>query len=288
MKVSRVIEVIKGQEVLPDGSTLDEHGIIDGSTVNIDIKPYTMVNLRVKLGPAEFSIGVHNSMRVDQFKEHLVYVGCVRFQVKDFCLLVPRVYNHRIGFSADVVLQDESLPLYLWGIKDKTIEIIGGRITVKLVNQKGKTWYKTFSKNVRVVQMKQTILSTDTFFSADEDRNLVKDVWLYMQCGASYTELDDEMPIGSKLSDDSVVYLIEDRFFPEVAVVTVYYDDYVPPRKIGPVAYSDDDTVLSVKLCVQAQFGFPVSCVRVSSNECFNLDNDKTIHKDLKYRISVE
>ena len=103
--------------------------------------------------------------------------GCVRFKVKDFSLLVPRVYNHRIGFSTDVVLQDESLPLYLCGINDKTIEIIGGRVTVKLVNQKGKGWYKTFSKNVTVAQMKQTILSTDAFFSTDEDRNLVKDVW---------------------------------------------------------------------------------------------------------------
>ena len=116
MKVSRVIEVIKGQEVLPDGGTLDEHGIIDGSTVNRatspDIKPDTAVNLRMKLGPADFSIGVHNTMRVGQFKEHLVYVGCVRFKVKDFSLLVPRVYNHRIGFSADVVLQDHCHCIY--------------------------------------------------------------------------------------------------------------------------------------------------------------------------------
>ena len=55
--------------------------------------------------------------------------------------------------------------------------------------------------------MKQTILSTHTFFSPDEDRNLVKDVWLYMQCGASYTELDDEVLIGSKLSLMTVLYI---------------------------------------------------------------------------------
>ena len=156
------------------------------------------------------------------------------------------------------------------------------------MNQKGEGWYKTFSKSITVAQMKQTILSTHTFFSPDEDRNLVKDVWLYMQCGASYTELDDEVPIGSNLSNDSVVHFIEDRFFPDATIVTVHYDDYVPPQKIGPVAYSVDDTVLSVKLSVQAQFGFPVSCMRVSSNEGFNLDNDKTIQKDIKYRINVE
>ena len=80
MKITDAVEVIKGQEVLPDGSTLDEHGIIDGSTVNIDIKPHTMVNVRMKLGPADFSIGVHNTMRVDQFKEHLVYVRLCQVQ----------------------------------------------------------------------------------------------------------------------------------------------------------------------------------------------------------------
>ena len=84
------------------------------------------------------------------------------------------------------------------------------------------------------------------------------------------------------------MFFIEDRFFAEAAVVTVYYDDCTPPQKIGPVAYSVDDTVLSVKLRVQAQFGFPVPCMRVCSQVGFNLDNDKTIQKDTKYRISVE
>ena len=59
------IRVIKGQEVLPDGSTLDEHGIIDGSTVNIEDEDYDkVVNLRLKLGPKEFTSSVMNYVRV--------------------------------------------------------------------------------------------------------------------------------------------------------------------------------------------------------------------------------
>ena len=63
----------------------------------------------------------------------------------------------------------------------------------------------------------------------------------------SYQELDDEATVGAVLSVDDAVFFIEDRFFPEAAIVTVHYDDCEPPQKIGPVAYSVDDTVLSVK-----------------------------------------
>ena len=64
MKISGAVRVIKGQEVLPDGSTLDEHGIIDGSTVNIVIEPEKEINLNIKLGPKEFNQKVKNSVRV--------------------------------------------------------------------------------------------------------------------------------------------------------------------------------------------------------------------------------
>ena len=55
MKITRVIRVIKGQEVLPDGSTLDEHGIIDGSTVNIIIEPEKEISIKMKHGPQEYT-----------------------------------------------------------------------------------------------------------------------------------------------------------------------------------------------------------------------------------------
>ena len=219
-------------------------------------------------------------MRVRELKHQLIDGNIVGFKFKDFSLLVSCVDND--GIPADIPLQDESLPLHLCGVGNNIIlRVIGGRITIELVNQKGKTWYKTFSKSITVAQMKQTILSTDSLFNADEDRNLVKDIWLFMQCDdGNYRELDDEVPIGSKLSDDSVVHFIEDRFFPDATIV--HYG-----QRIGSVGYGVEDTVLSVKLRVQAQFGFPMSLVHVRQNYSSCRD-DATIQNDTKYRIVVE
>ena len=55
MKIAGAVRVIKEQEVLPDGSTLDQYGIIDGATVNIVIEPDKEINLNIKLGPKEYS-----------------------------------------------------------------------------------------------------------------------------------------------------------------------------------------------------------------------------------------
>ena len=112
---------------------------------------------------------------------------------------------------------------HLCGVgNNTTLSVIGGRITIELVDQQNKKWYKTFSKSITVAQMKQMILSTDSLFSADEDRSLVKDVWLFVKRGHSYRELDDEVTIGAILSDDDAVYFIEDRFFPEAAMVPLW------------------------------------------------------------------
>ena len=104
-----------------------------------------------------------------------------------------------------------------------------------------------------------------------------------MQSDESYRELDDEVPIGSKLSNDSAVYFIQDRFFPEAAMIPVKHNR----EKIGSVGCSVEDTVLSVKLRVQAQFGFPVSCVDVRRNGFLCFD-DETLENDNKYRIDVK
>ena len=279
MKITGAVRVIKGQEVLPDGSTLDEHGIIDGSTVNIIIEPEKEINLQIKLGPKVFSRKLLNSVRVRELKQQLIDGGNVGFLINEFQL---------VSFSTwyKITLEDESLPLHLYGVGDNTtLRAMGGRVTIKLVNQKGAIWYKTFSKSITVAQMKQTILSTDTFFSADEERNLVKDIWLFVNQGDSYRELDDEATIGEIISNDDTVYFIEDRFFPETAMILV---NLLPiGKEIGSVGCSIEDTVLSVKLRVQAQFGFPVSHVYVVQGFRF-LKNNETIRTDIDCIISVE
>ena len=289
MKISGSVRVIKGQEVLPDDSTLEEHGIIDGSTVNIVIEPEKEINLCIKLGPTEFTHKVLSSVRVRELKQQLIDGGCVGFKFKDFGLVVSSDNDYEN--THDISLLDESLPLHLCGVGDDTkLRIIGGRITINLVNQKGKSWYKTFPKTTKVEQIKQIILTKYSIFGSAEDKNYIEDLWFFVECsepycGATYRELDHEAPIGLKLSDSDVVYFIEDRFFPEEVMVPV--NPFYFNGNIGHVGCSVDHTVLSVKLRVQAQFGFPVSGVRVVNNRSV-LNNDKTIENGMKYTISVD
>ena len=51
MQICGAVRVIKGQEVLTDGSILEQHEITDGSTVNIVMEPDKKINLHVTLGP---------------------------------------------------------------------------------------------------------------------------------------------------------------------------------------------------------------------------------------------
>ena len=63
--------------------------------------------------------------------------------------------------------------------------------------------------------MKQRIRLVERFFS-DKDRDLLDDVWLFVQRGESYQKLKEDPLIGSFLSDNDVIYLVEDRFFGRV------------------------------------------------------------------------
>ena len=148
--------MIKGQEVLPDGSTLDEHGIIDGSTVNIVIEPDKEINLNMKLGPTEFSHKVLNSLRVRELKQRLIDDDTVGFMLDEFTLMIPADNNY--GITADVPVEDESLPLHLYGVGDNTkFKIIGWSIMIEVINQSGERCFKYFPRKMTVKQMKKEI-----------------------------------------------------------------------------------------------------------------------------------
>ena len=136
MEISEAVRVIKGQEVLPDGSTLEEHGITDGSTVNIVIEPDEELNLMMKLGPKEFTQKMKSSVRVSELKQQLIDGGNVGVKPNAFTLLIATDDNADI--AADIPLLDESLPLHLCGVSDNTsIRIICGNVLVSLITQYG-------------------------------------------------------------------------------------------------------------------------------------------------------
>ena len=75
MNNTGAVRVIKGQEVLPDGSTLEQSGITDGSTVSIVIEPDKQINLQMTLGPKIFTFEVNNSVTVWNLKKQLIDDG---------------------------------------------------------------------------------------------------------------------------------------------------------------------------------------------------------------------
>ena len=248
MQISGVARVIKGPEILTDDSTLKEHGIIDGSTVNIIIEPDRKINLCVKLGPKKVECSVDNSLRLRDLKQQLIDGGIVGFVLSEFTLVISADHNN--GITDDIILEDESLPLHLCGVSDNTtMNVVKWQVVIHLINQKGQHFFKTFPRNMTVNQMKEKLLGQDTI--------------LFLQTGSGYRKFDGDEPIGEVLSNYHVVYYIKDRFFDPPWVVRIYYEDL----EIGRVGCVQGDTVLSVKLRVQEQMGFPVCCVDM---QCFN------------------
>ena len=281
LKIDGVVRVIKGQEVLPDGITLeDQHGITDGSTINIVIEPEKEINLQIKLGPKVVTCLVSNSLRLRQLKQHLIDGGIVGFAPDDFTLILSAADND--GIPGDVLLQDESLPLHMYGVNDnmtiRTIRITSGKIQLHLVTNTGRDWFKSFPKSMTVEQLKRTIKPVDHFFSINpKDKEisnepwLLRDIILFVERGQRYQKLNVETPLGSVLSNNDVVHFIEDRLFEENAMIPVYYNEEKidrvgwSTRLSGPLSDSDrhSDTVLSLKLRVQEELGFPVSSLTV-------------------------
>ena len=301
MKISAAVRVIKGQEVLPDGSTLDEHGIIDGSTVNIVIEPDKEISIKIKLGPKEFTHKVLNSVRVRELKQQLIDGDVVGFKPNAFTLNISA--DGKDGVAANFPLLDESLPLHLYGVSDNTtIRIIGGRVQVTLVTSWRQKWYKSFPRNITVNQMKKRIRLVDRFFSA-EDKDLLDDIWLFVQRGESFQRIDDdygEAPIGSVLSDNDVIYLVEDRFFSDDAIDMYSFPVYYKDKRVGRVWWRitkekrndytlyQSDTVLSLKLRIQELLGFPVSCVDVKVGRGAMGNNDTLYHCDINLATEIE
>ena len=111
------------------------------------------------------------------------------------------------------------------------------------------------------------------FLGDDKD---VDDIWLFKQINKTYQRIDDDdddddPAIGSVMSDNDVIYLVEDKFLHESEMFPVYYKGKkvgriwwkITTETVGRHTLFLSDTVLSLKLRIQEQLGFPVSSVDV-------------------------
>ena len=295
MSITGAVRVIKGQEVLPDGNTLEEHGITDGSTVNIIIEPEKEIKLNMEHGPFEGPFKVSSSVSVRDLKQRLIDGNIVGFSFNEFRLMIS-AGNNPDGVATDVPLVDESLPLHLCGMSDiTTIKIIGNNVQVILVTQRGQNWYKSFPKNITVSQMKQRIRLVDRLFTdKDKDKDLLDDIWLFVQrgdddeeeddAGESYRKLDDETPVGSVLFDNDVIYIVEDRFFAEKDLFPIFIKGEEVGRVGWKIMYSE---ALGLKLRIQQLFGFPVSRIDVKLKGKSMQNNHRIVAKNVNKTADI-
>ena len=283
MKIAGAVRVIKGQEVLPDGSTLEELGTTDGSTINIVIEPDKEINLTMKLGPKEFTHRVKSSVRVRQLKQQLIDGGNVGFSIDEFQLILSAEDNCRI--LSDVPLAEGSLPLHLYNVGNNcTLKIVGVCVMINLVNHQGSRYFHAFPKSISIMEMKRDLPSGHGFdVSFFTEKN-----WAFLRRGERYSKLNDNSTIENVLADNDVVYFVKDDFFRHTHKIPVYYKN----KEIGGVGWSNGDTALTMKLRVQQQLGFPVASVDVKEDGT-SLANDKEVgcrysyEKEKQKRIDV-
>ena len=252
MKIIGAVRVIKGQEVLRDGSTLEEHGVTDGSTINIVIEPAKEINLHVKHGPRVVTCSVNNSLGLRDLKQKLIDDDIIGFSFDEFGLFLSADDND--GLVSDISLEDNLLPLNLCGVgDDTTIRILGGSVFIHLIGPNNEHWTKAFPKTMTINQMKKAIMPLASFLkNIPSQGKLVIDFILFLKRGTTYKKLQGEVPIGTVLSNDDEIYLIDDSFYGGHQMVAVHYGREV----VGRIPHTCD-SVLVLKLRVQESTGIP-------------------------------
>ena len=159
--------MIEAQKAQRNDTTLAENGITDGSTIKVVFETAEDLKLTLKLGPKAVTCALKSSLQVRQLKEKLKYCGAIGLAPDDYSLVM--FAEHNAGISQNVSLEDESLAIHLYGVKDKmTLTVIRENIMIKLVTQAGHHFYKPFPKTMKIKQMKQTIRSITSFFVTTE------------------------------------------------------------------------------------------------------------------------
>ena len=190
------MKILKGQEILPDDSTLVQHNISDGDTVNVLIEPGGNIEVEVRCGPKVYKHEVNYCMTVKELKTLLIENEEVAFLYREFDL----VENE--GTKQEQILDDDTLPLHCF-ISDKSVMLVvlGPYLIVKSKNSRGRLRYHKVASNCTVRQLKQVIDSSSTnmsmFVARGNDR---------------YKKLDEteDTAVRKLLSEDKTVHFITD------------------------------------------------------------------------------
>ena len=112
------VRILKGQDVLPDCSTLQEHGITDGDTVNIVIEPDRKININVTLGPKTFTCVVKHSLSLGELKVLLISNNQVALLPREFSLAKVILINDE---KQHVKMNKLTMPLHYYEVGDTSM-----------------------------------------------------------------------------------------------------------------------------------------------------------------------
>ena len=243
------MRLFKGQEVLPDGSTLDEHGIIDGSTVNIVIEPEKIINLAIRFGPEVFLTCVKTSMSVRSLKQSMIDNHQVVLVQGDFDLV----------FSAKATILEASLPLHHYALTDDAaLEV---RLTFLRINieQIGTTipWSRKMPRKATVKQLKEVI-------AVDICKNPRAEISVFYK---GTRKLDDVDVLGNVMEDDhDIFYFAENKTFQHFRKI------FFKGKSLGYIGVDDTDTQKEMKYRAQDQLGVPFSKIHVKISKPHHWD----------------
>ena len=293
------MRILKGQEILPDDSTLVQQNISDDDTVSVLIEPDRNIEVEVQCGPKVYKHNISYCMTVKKLKMLLIKSNQVAFLFRDLVLIMT---------NKDVTqeLDDDSMPMHYFTPETCIkLKAVSSTLHVTSENSFGETVHHNISRKGTVFDLiqviKKTVRPPPKYFyphtqitssnlgelvdalstivlSGNPDKMI--DLSLFVASGNSgYKRLDeaDGTFVRDLLSEGDMVYYIEDK--PSSNVFNCDWPVYHQNNNVGivrgntvedferPIPTSKYETVRTIKLRIQDDMGIPSYCITVYSRK---------------------
>ena len=241
-KITAAVRLLKGQEILHDDSTLEQHAIKDDSTVSVIIEPEKEIDLRIEFGPETFYYKSKVSMSVRSLKQTMIDFQQVALVQRDFDLV-------HTSLTKETVL-DASLPLHQYALTDGVVlqvRLAFLRINIEQIGSRI-PWSRKMPRKATVKQLKEII-------AEDICKNPRADISVYYE---GTKKLDDVDVLGDVVEND------HDRFyFAENKTFQQFREVFFKGVSLGYIGVEDTDARDDLKYRAQDQLGVPFSKIHV-------------------------
>ena len=155
------VKVLKGKEILPDDSTLEENGIVDDDAVNIVIEPEKEITIYIskcfKFTPI-YPYKLANSVPVSLVKKKLIMEDKMVIPESEFDLEFDQDDKREVVLKLD----DLGVPLHYYGINEGSLLLIVKNFASCIIeNQKGAQVHINLSAKARVGELRKKLAGKD-------------------------------------------------------------------------------------------------------------------------------